>query len=64
MNFDDFQRRDDAAKLLSYLTVERTGEVIESIVINFNELDGRPVLAWSDGVLTITFDRSAKGRVQ
>lgn len=64
MTFEDFKLREDAAKLLGYITVERTGEQIDSIVIDFNQLDGRHVLTWDKGVLTITFDRSASGKVQ
>ena len=64
MTFDEFKIREDASTLLSYLSVERSGEVIETIVIDFNMLDGRPQLNWKNGVLTITFDRTAEGRVQ
>lgn len=64
MTFDDFKNRNDAAKLLSYFAVERTGEQVDSILIDFNALQGRPVFNWDKGVLTITFDRSAQGRVQ
>lgn len=64
MNFDEFSRAEDQAQLLSYFTIERTQERVESIVIDFNHLEGRPVLEWYGGVLKITFDRTAEGQVQ
>lgn len=64
MTFEDFKRREDQAQLLSYFTIERTEERVDSIVIDFNHLQGRPLLEWHGGVLKITFDRTAEGQVQ
>lgn len=64
MRFEDFNIRSDAAELVSAVSAERTGEQIDQIKIDFNAIKGRPVFEWHGSVLTITFDRTADGRVQ
>ncbi len=61
---EDFKLVDDSEAITPTLTVERTGEQINEIKIDFNKLTGRPILQWYGRVLTITFDRSVEGQVQ